>query len=220
MRGASRALAASVRDGYLIRASVLVERLPLVAPPLEPWEAEYAHLRREQAVFDAGTMPAFIRDDYADFLRTQKHDMYYEGDLVTSEEGDLRSRNRVLDQTLFLLTKAAKGKHPWHFPTGTLREGESLTGIVQRRLLQECGSSLDVFLTGNSPIAHHVLELPEEKQDGYRGVKTFFLRGYVTSGNADIAKSNNVDFQWATKAALPALLSKSVFSSVEGVLDH
>ncbi|KAI8373078.1 39S mitochondrial ribosomal protein L46-domain-containing protein, partial [Radiomyces spectabilis] len=71
-------------------------------------------------------------------------------------KNDLKSLDRVLQRTLYLVVKNPKeSQHPWQFPQGDLETNEYLHEAAERRLKEQCGADMDVWFVGRQPIAHY-----------------------------------------------------------------
>ncbi|KXL43796.1 hypothetical protein M433DRAFT_155467 [Acidomyces richmondensis BFW] len=69
------------------------------------------------------------------------------------EQNDLRSLNRKLDRTLFLLVKNRDGF--WRFPEDRVCGRENLNQAAERILIQACGINMNTWIVGNHPIGYH-----------------------------------------------------------------
>lgn len=74
---------------------------------------------------------------------------------AADEKGDVRSLERALDRTLFLLVRNGKeGNAPWRFPAARLdREGkENLHQAAPRGVQSILGRDMDLWLVGHAPV--------------------------------------------------------------------
>ncbi|KAI9506628.1 hypothetical protein BX070DRAFT_218231 [Coemansia spiralis] len=122
------------------------------------------------------------------------------------ESGDVKSLERKLDRTLYLLVKDSKGQ--WVFPQGALEGEEVLHDAARRNLKDICGKDMSVWTVGYGPVGHH------EASDH----TTFFIKGHILGGQA---KPNNTlasDFKWATKEEIESAVSSEYWQSVNPML--
>lgn len=105
-------------------------------------------------------------------------------------------------------------------------EGEHSTDIVLRLPLilvffqvapssvtDILGNKMDIWMVSNLPVG---LYKPADAAVD----KTYFLRGHVLAGNAELNKGNDVEeFQWLTKEEIEKLMDSTYWSNVEDLLD-
>lgn len=81
---------------------------------------------------------------------------------------------------------------------------------------------MNTWIVGRVPVAHHVVQ-PKFKEDtslAVKGEKTFFLKGRIMAGQADL-KENKLgykDFKWLTKDELKELFPEAYFKSVRNMM--
>ncbi|KAM3524319.1 hypothetical protein NHJ13051_004597 [Beauveria bassiana] len=135
------------------------------------------------------------------------------------ERNDVRRLDRKLDQTLYLVVKGEDG---WGFPADVLTESENLHVAAKRVLEQAAGVNMNTWIVGRVPVAHLVDE-PALAADGAvqkKGRKTFFLRGRIMAGQADL-KDNALgytDFKWLTRDELAKELPQAYFRGVRNMM--
>ncbi|ATY67059.1 50S ribosomal subunit L30 [Cordyceps militaris] len=132
------------------------------------------------------------------------------------ERGDVRRLDRKLDQTLYLVVK---GKDGWGFPADVLAESENLH---VRALQQAAGVNMNTWIVGRVPVAH-LIDEPTRAADGAvqkKGCKTFYLRGRIMAGQADLAGNSlgYTDFQWLTREELEQALPAAYFRGVRNMM--
>ncbi|CCF50308.1 uncharacterized protein UHO2_06196 [Ustilago hordei] len=128
-------------------------------------------------------------------------------------KNDVRSLERKLDRTLYLVVK---GKGGWKFPAKALMDTkhENLHDVAPKSVTEALGNQLDIWLVSNLPIG---LYKPSDAE------KTYFLKGHVMAGNAELNKGEVEEFQWLTKEEIEELMNKSkgeaYWKRVEDLLD-
>ncbi|EST08307.1 Ribosomal protein L46 [Kalmanozyma brasiliensis GHG001] len=134
-------------------------------------------------------------------------------------KNDVRSLERKLDRTLYLVVKqkSSKGAASWQFPAKALvnTKRENLHDVAPASVTEILGNKMDIWLVSNLPIG---LYKPAEGADE----KTYFLRGHVLAGNAELTKGAErqaEEFQWLTKEEIEKLMDGKYWSNVEELLD-
>lgn len=84
-------------------------------------------------------------------------------------------------------------------------------------MTETLGNKMDIWLVSNLPIGLY-------KSADAAAEKTYFLRGHVLAGNAELAKKGDVEeFQWLTKEEIEKLMEQSKESNywhnVQDLLD-
>lgn len=83
---------------------------------------------------------------------------------------------------------------------------------------------MNTWIVGRAPIAHHIVK-PVLGEDGasvvQRGEKTFFLKGRIMAGQADLSgnKLGLTDFNWLTREELQEVLSERYYHSVRNMME-
>ena len=87
---------------------------------------------------------------------------------------------------------------------------------------QAAGVNMNTWIVGRVPVAHVVTQ-PIMAEDGAvqkKGLKTFFLKGRIMAGQADL-KSNTLgytDFKWLTREELEKELTPEYFRGVRNMM--
>ncbi|XWW97072.1 hypothetical protein V2A60_005053 [Cordyceps javanica] len=134
-------------------------------------------------------------------------------------QNNVRRLDRKLDQTLYLVVE---GKDGWGFPADVLTESENLHVAAQRVLQQAAGVNMNTWIVGRVPVAHLVDE-PSLAADGAvqrKGRKTFFLRGRIMAGQANLEGNplGYTDFKWLTREELEKELPAAYFRGVRNMM--
>ncbi|KAJ2083676.1 hypothetical protein H4R24_000634 [Coemansia sp. RSA 988] len=120
--------------------------------------------------------------------------------------GDVRSLERKLERTLYLIVKDKSGQ--WLFPQGEVQDQELLHEAARRNLKSTCGDKLSVWTVGRAPVGHH--------QAGDH--TAFFIKGHILAGQASPSKPLASDFKWVTREEMESLVSADYWKSVKGML--
>ncbi|KAK4092412.1 50S ribosomal subunit L30 [Purpureocillium lilacinum] len=143
-----------------------------------------------------------------------------ERETEADRKGDVRRLDRKLDRTLYLVVKGKDGA--WGFPADVVPKDENLHEAAQRVLDQAAGVNMNTWIVGRVPVAHLVTE-PTLGADGSvqsKGHKTFFLKGRIMAGQADL-KGNPLgytDFKWLTREELQKELAPEYFRGVRNMM--
>lgn len=159
------------------------------------------------------------------------------------KRGDQKSLDRMLQRALYLLVQGADGS--WVFPTARLEGSESLVEVcsalllsrliesltdglqaAQRTLTQSAGPNMNTWIVGNVPIGHHAEDYETPVRggaDGQRyelGAKTFFVKGRIMTGQADVTDNLHgfKDFRWLAKEEIAQLVTPHYWRMTEDML--
>ncbi|KAK2745377.1 54S ribosomal protein L17 mitochondrial [Myotisia sp. PD_48] len=135
--------------------------------------------------------------------------------------GDEKSLDRALQRTLYLLVKVKQGY--WKFPSVTLVGKENLRTAAERGLHQSVGPDMNTWMIGYHPVGHFVQTFakPIKSEAGTQllGEKTFFLKGRILAGQADIQNDSDItDFKWLAKDEIEKHVIHPYWSSVKNML--
>ncbi|KAJ1962078.1 hypothetical protein GGI12_002861 [Dipsacomyces acuminosporus] len=121
-------------------------------------------------------------------------------------KGDVKSLERKLDRTLYLLVKDKAGS--WALPQGEIEGEELLHEAARRNLKAICGSKMSVWFVGQGPVGHY-----EAKEH-----TSFYIKGHILSGEAKPERSLASDFKWATREEIESSVSAEYWKSVKDML--
>lgn len=135
------------------------------------------------------------------------------------KKGDVKRLDRQLDRTLYLVVK---GKDGWGFPADVLPKDENLHEAAKRILDQAAGVNMNTWIVGRVPVAHLVKQ-PVLQADGSvqeKGEKTFFLKGRIMAGQADLSGNpfGYTDFKWLTREELETELAPEYYRGVRNMM--
>lgn len=139
-------------------------------------------------------------------------------------EGDLKSLDRLLARSLYLLVLNAEGR--WTFPAARINTGrESLQQAAERVLVQAGGPNMNTWVIGNQPIGHHEYNFPQlvrTKESGAEevGEKVFFMKARIMAGQADLGLNQHglKDFRWLASEEIKELVTPAYWTSVRRML--
>ncbi|KAJ2552732.1 hypothetical protein EV175_003199 [Coemansia sp. RSA 1933] len=174
--------------------------------------------RSDEWYFDPATKPEFKsvkREAVVDETTGKKQES--KGPVVNTVEvhpreteadraGDLRSLERKLDRTLYLVVKAG---NQWVFPQGAVEAEEALHQAARRSLKDMCGGNMDVWTVGRGPVGHH------EADDR---TATFFIKGHILRGQVKPTGTLASDFKWVTREEVEATVSPAYWGAVKDML--
>ncbi|KAI9872402.1 MAG: 54S ribosomal protein L17 mitochondrial [Pleopsidium flavum] len=137
--------------------------------------------------------------------------------------GDVKSLNRLLQRTLYLLVKVGEGT--WGFPTAGLVGKENLHQAAERILVQAGGVNMNTWVVGNVPIGHRNHRLPKailesENSPEQLEEKTFFMKARIMAGQANMTdnKLGLADFKWLAKDEIEKTVTPGYWSAVRNML--
>ncbi|KAF9187053.1 54S ribosomal protein L17 mitochondrial [Haplosporangium sp. Z 767] len=147
-------------------------------------------------------------------------------DRVTEADrkNDVRSLERALQRTLYLIVKKSRDQHPWQFPQGGVHVCENLQEAAGRELQEECGSNMDLWFVGRVPIGHYSYKFPKdyapktETTSAIKGAKVFFMKAHIFAGQAQVDNKEIVDFAWVTKQEMKDYVTSEYYEAVKDML--
>ncbi|KAK6422169.1 hypothetical protein LTR95_016708, partial [Oleoguttula sp. CCFEE 5521] len=77
------------------------------------------------------------------------------------EKNDVKSLNRKLDRSLYLLLRNKQGR--WRFPEDQLHARENLHQAAERIIVQAGGMNMNTWVVGNHPVGHFQFDFPNAK---------------------------------------------------------
>lgn len=178
-------------------ASLVLERLPVVLPELQPWAAKYKAFSFERQQQYRKQLPADFLAASASARDEDEGEAEFEpAPRVTpaDEANDVRSLQRALDRRLYLLVHGAPASDPgsahvWHFPERAHGQEVDLRKCAEGALQDNVGSAVDAYFVGNAPCGH--LHLQDTKK--------FFFRAQILGGKLKLADRRLRDYAWVTK---------------------
>ncbi|KAL4903274.1 hypothetical protein BDW74DRAFT_169153 [Aspergillus multicolor] len=139
------------------------------------------------------------------------------------KKGDTKSLDRALQRTLYLLVQSKEGY--WKFPSSPIAADETVRLAAERTLDQSAGVNMNTFMVGYHPVSHYVYNARKPKTDETTGVtlageKTFFMKGRIMAGQADLSANtqNLQDFKWLAKEELAKYLLPPYYAAVKNAL--
>ncbi|KAF2180726.1 hypothetical protein K469DRAFT_714300 [Zopfia rhizophila CBS 207.26] len=138
-------------------------------------------------------------------------------------KGDVKSLDRLLQRTLYLLVKNKEGQ--WAFPQDRLVGKESLHQAAERILVHSGGINMNTWVVGNVPIGHHQHQylsesLKSSMNSNELGFKTFFMKARIMAGQANL-KENKLglaDFKWLAKEEVHDAVERKYWHSIKNML--
>ncbi|CAO3669952.1 unnamed protein product [Umbelopsis ramanniana] len=238
-----QARAPLVSSNYRIASGIVLSRTPQITRDSTPFEKAYfdysEKLERQSAIplpadfyFKKGNghpklslteavKETQVKQEDADV--TTQMNKFETGSRLSEadKKNDIKSLDRALQRTLYLIVKKPRDQHAWQFPQGAVEEGEYLHDAAERELEEECGKNMDVWFVGRQPVGHYAYKFPEDhvaKYPGATGAKVFFMKAHVFAGQCNPDNKEVVDFAWVTKDELPNYVSPEYFNAVKDML--
>ncbi|KAF9892428.1 54S ribosomal protein L17 mitochondrial [Aspergillus nanangensis] len=139
------------------------------------------------------------------------------------QQGDMKSLNRALQRTLYLFVQSKDGY--WKLPSSPIEKEETLRLAVERTLAQSAGVNMNTWLVGFHPVGHHVYNFKKPRLDEangieHRGEKTFYIKGRIMTGQADLTVNTQglKDFKWLAKEEIPKFVGLTYYSNIKNML--
>ncbi len=151
-----------------IYGSILLERLPVVAPPRPQWFVEYRQWQMQDKQEDghhkefSGEFERLRTGGDVQLVGDMEGDPTTHKDMIEAAENDnLMSPWRRLDRRIFFLCKlrsgsaGADGSSAWTFPAVEHSSGETIRQTAERALNMTVDRErVKVYVLGNSPACH------------------------------------------------------------------
>ncbi|KAK3919662.1 39S ribosomal protein L46, mitochondrial [Frankliniella fusca] len=132
------------------------------------------------------------------------------------QKNDIKSWDRLLDSTLFLVIQQTESGNRWVLPHGQHAEGETMRETAERVLKESCGELLSAKFYSNAPCGFFKYKYPKAIREklGIEGDKVFFYKAYLTGGEL---KPSSIlkDFKWIPRKDLKTTLPPEYCRSVE-----
>ncbi|KAJ2669791.1 hypothetical protein IWW42_004378 [Coemansia sp. RSA 1085] len=119
---------------------------------------------------------------------------------------DMRSLERRLDRTLYLVVKDKQGA--WMFPQGDVKGEELLHEAARRSLKDMCGSRMRVWTVGKGPIGHC-------KNNDHT---TFFVKSHILAGQVIPENKEALDYKWVTREEIQSVVASEYWEAVKDML--
>lgn len=211
----------------VVSASIL-QRYPKLASEPEVWEQNMTAVQEEldtmyQSAFieategtKAGILAGLDANTTLDKLPLQAASRITEAD----KANDLKSLNRKLGDSLFLIVQRNRKDCPWQFPQGKLQDDEETLRQGSERVLSRAVGKIGRWFISNAPLAYYCYEYPPEMQKARNqfGAKVFFYRAELTAGNIKLETRLYKDYAWVTRAEAAEYFPKEMKSFVHSIL--
>ncbi|KAL3431973.1 ribonuclease H-like domain-containing protein [Aspergillus tetrazonus] len=139
------------------------------------------------------------------------------------KKGDTKSLDRALQRTLYLLVQHKEGY--WKLPSSPVASDETLRSAAERTLEQSAGVNMNTFMVGYHPVGHYVYNSRKPKIDETTGAtlageKTFFMKGRIMAGQADLSANlqNLKDFKWLAKEEIAKYVLPPYYAAIKNML--
>ncbi|RIA93009.1 39S mitochondrial ribosomal protein L46-domain-containing protein [Glomus cerebriforme] len=136
---------------------------------------------------------------------------------------NLKSLNRALQRTLYLIVKKPRNEYSWQFPQGGVNLKENLVQAAARELEEECGNKMDVWFVGRRPIGYYKYNYPRDfiaRDKNIKGSMVFFMKAHVFAGQVNVDQKEIVDFAWVTKQEMMQFVPEPYYIAVKDMLSE
>ena len=122
------------------------------------------------------------------------------------EINDLKSLNRALDKSLFLIIQDKDNNDDsWTLPKMINSNGESLRETAEKALQTFCGENFKAQVIGNAPFIYYNLKYSPENQEiaGVHGERVFIFKAFFQEGIPETKSTKQcLDFKWLKREEL------------------
>ncbi len=200
--------------GFKIRAAMILERIPPVMPPLEPWEEEYEEWKLHRQNRCTREIPKEFWDPMNEVTEEmlEADRKWIEEDFVPApfltdadHNNDTKSTQRKLcDHLWFIVKKDGE----WQWVTREWEQGETIRQTANRAVLTTLDPDhFEHFILGHYPIGHF------DRED----TRTFYLHSLRCDGDIKLLDDGVTDWMWATKEEVLDLFPKDSAEIVQDV---
>ncbi|RKP14956.1 NUDIX hydrolase domain-like protein [Piptocephalis cylindrospora] len=135
--------------------------------------------------------------------------------------GDVRSLERHLDRTLYLIVKKPRTEHAWAMPQGLVEGEEQLHETAMRELHEECGQDMNVWLVARGPIGHYAYEhTGDSGSSKTQESSVYFLKAHILAGQCRPDGKEVEDFAWVTRDEMSKYVSPQYYKVVKKMLSE
>ena len=197
--------------GFRITSATILQRYPVVLPDHEPWELDYYKIKAKMHFRRIDLLEKRLEGSLARDLIPEPEDEIQElvGTLppsikskitINDINNDMRSYERDLTNSLYLIVKRNRSDNSWQFPQGKLRENETLRENAERVLDRAIGK-IKRWYVGNAPIGYQCYAYPPElqKKRNEYGTKVFYYRAQHIQGNMKLETRLYTDYAWINR---------------------
>ncbi|KAG0147608.1 hypothetical protein CROQUDRAFT_715021 [Cronartium quercuum f. sp. fusiforme G11] len=215
-------------------AAALVSRLPLLLPPLTPFErAYYAYQLRLARALERPLQPSFFFRPGSQAERAYLEERAAEDSAKVAlkqedrasdpADEDERSLERRKDRTVYLFVKKEKPQARWQLPQGGLGVREGLVEGAVRELHEELGPDMDIWSIGHVPAAYYTYSgLPAElAESGLKGTKVWIMPQRILRGRPQISEMGKqegiIDFAWLAQDEIEGRVSEELWDALRPI---
>ncbi|KAG5513572.1 hypothetical protein PMAC_001004 [Pneumocystis sp. 'macacae'] len=224
---------------YRILAATVLLRSPIISAEQTPFEKAYYAYQRQLSERLAAPFPvdfyfkkgslaekkwhesemkraktSSFSDDIYDEAREEKRRIALPRETEADFKGDMRSLERKLDRTLYLLVKKPREEHCWQFPQGLVTGDDA----AERSLRNICGNNMNIWYVGCVPIGNGKYKYPEGYSNEFYGAKVFFMRARVIAGQVKLNSTVAIDWVWVTRDEIRQYVSKTYWNTIRAML--
>lgn len=190
--------------------ATVLERLPIVMPPVPAWKLEYEAWYKERAILQnhLKEYPVAEKTSKGTGKLDELGDKLQVNPVLTAAEktADFRTLKRKLDQRLFMLVKHQNnGAGFWQFPMVELQQDETVRAAGERALTTFIGRKHPYFFIGNAPMARLRLF-------GQGHTYMYFMAAQVASDPWEATLKDGApatDIAWVAKSELPQFVDNA-----------
>lgn len=217
---------------WRVAASLIVQRSPVVAKPLEQVEVDWVEMKARRFA-DQEKKPTFIKQQAIDEIAKkaskviplmQSHEEIDQlpVPLLTKDDAakNVKSVHRKLWSTLYLIVKKPREQHAWQFPQGGLADKETLRDAAEREFEEECGKEVDFYTICNHPCAvyQYKLDEAEQKKHNKYGTRVFYIPALYLGGDVKVDGKEVVDYAWVTIDEMKDYFSPELYAKAQEFL--
>ncbi|EPS38284.1 hypothetical protein H072_7974 [Dactylellina haptotyla CBS 200.50] len=138
-------------------------------------------------------------------------------------KNDVRSLNRKLSRTLYLLVKRGDREgNAWKFPQANIVGKENLKQCAESILTKSCGRDMNYWMVGNVPIGHYAYNFPDSRkgEEEWIGKKVFFMKARIFAGRPKLVgnTASITDYRWLAKEEIEEVVEGDYWKAIRHML--
>jgi hypothetical protein len=213
-----------VHPDYVIRVGAIIQRDPIILPPLDDIEREYWQWKFErdnqQSLGFMDFTPEAERTLYKYNAQGRRLVDIVPEEAVESVEymddnSNLRNIARLLDQKLYFAIKTKADPQHWTLPSFTFTSQKQPLHIFLRRHLKDIFTQCQLYHVARVPVAHYLANRKAPME------ATFYFRSHLVQGDLGVLHfPDAIDYSWLSSDEMAQASEPEWYSSLRPILSY
>jgi len=194
-------------------AATVLHRYPIITPEPEPWEIANYNMNEELTDFKrehfleqvGGTDADFIGDVNPSYEEIIAALPFTPAPRISEADktNDMRSTERRMAESAFLIVKRNRDTNAWQFPQGKIlpdKDGDSARKGAERVIDRAVGN-VNRWFVSNAPAGHICYAYPPDVQKARNqyGAKVYYYRCQLIAGTIKLETRLYTDYAWVAR---------------------